>query len=1552
MRLSSFKPHCRQTPQRAATPPRPAYEPLSPILSPSEPSLVNPAGGKHKLTGLHGNGAGGDSTHNLTVRGEVGHPHLQLSSPPGPNHNPPPPSAPLPLPHSQYSPAHGSPIETLANAAVSHVRPGSSYATVPHHRPYAVVQPPAAAVNPHYPLTGHAFQPPYTDYTYEERPSKRARSEFLPSPQNDRTGQQHSRPATSHIPQWSYNVEHMVDNGLRMYHDNHAASSATDDNNSKRLSDAQLLLDFAVSVSHSTLPRTETSRRWSVSHQQQVYVFPPMENAEAARPRLGTAYSEAMLPEQQQQHHPHYPAPLPFPLPTDRVSMPVPDQFLVVAAEPTPVAPAIQTRTPPEESLSASTLHAEDDGDNNEGKRPKKHQGWPKGKPRGPRNSVGTSKRKKMISKPKTTTLTAVPSGATTSTIPGPLHSPQSLPAEHHDARSSANAVPAPAPAFEPSSQDLDLRTRRHSFSFSNASMPSVPTCHENPTSHLHRAQSVPLGTSVDIILPTNHTTRSGEQHHEEEEMGQTTICGGCNSSDSHTMIGDGEQWISCDGCKGWFHFVCAGFKSEREVREIDKFYCDGCQPKFGNTTKVRKSGRSHRTVDYAGLNEGIMKTSDDNPEHHYIQAFKNGDLTFTPEGFARLPPECVTADFIEKMNAFTEPIVIPAALNPRPRRLPTDDATFGKDQPIEPDEEQYGFDMVPDDGQDKIDMVIPEGLTVRRVSELYGPHETVPVIDVKAQEGEDKRWTMAKWADYYEQQGEKPVRNVISLEVSRSKLGRLIRRPKVVRDMDLQDSIWPDDDHVHAPPVQFYCLMSVADCYTDFHIDFGGSSVYYHIVKGRKTFFFIPPTKQNLKKYEDWCLSPTQSHEFLGLQVKECYRVDLFPGDTMLIPSGWIHAVWTPADSLVIGGNYLTRIHYGMQIKVVEIEKNTKVAPKFRYPFFQKIMWLSLLRYLEEDPTPAEIEELLLAGGQFSRTVPVYCEPNKFGHNSHEGRENYNRRYYPKAELDGLPDLLNYIWRTVMISLGKIEGISQQVRNAVIRSIPKGHGEPLVLARRFAIWVSWKRGNEVIPQWAHLDASLPEGQDSKGERKVSAAQAKRMERESLREVLKASTPRNVRTRGSETSPPSNTDVPNRNLPATPGTSVLPLTGFLRPSREHITTPKTSQLGPKRIACDACRKRRIRCKHKDVVTQHAPANGVSPGTSSSLTTPSSTMTASLAVLAKRRESDVDIATGPLSNSSGSGDGSVILNGGPVSTDLNADAFTNKSGRVKACADCRKSKRRCIHDENGNIDPIKASETPVPRGSASKKRRVSENDEGELLNKKIKRESFAGIISGEVSHYNRYPLARPAPASSPQEDIAVHSAQQALDLTAHEDSAPVDSEILESLNGRHGSETPSYAQHRESVVSSIEHHPGESMEGVEGSDRIDPQLLGFDPQTPAMRSFHAPNRISPKLTHSVSPCQRQNSSTVTPASPSMARPIPINLTPRKKSQTPRGSGRTSSTPESGVGRRDSKGNIKLEAKSEPRSRAMPLNDTHDPDEASLALALQLQKEEHGLRRRSR
>jgi len=148
-------------------------------------------------------------------------------------------------------------------------------------------------------------------------------------------------------------------------------------------------------------------------------------------------------------------------------------------------------------------------------------------------------------------------------------------------------------------------------------------------------------------------------------------------------------------------------------------------------------------------------------------------------------------------------------------------------------------------------------------------------------------------------------------------------------------------------PKVQKYCLMSVQGCWTDFHIDLGGTSVWYHILKGKKIFFLIPPTDENLRHYEEWVLSGKQSHTFFGEMVESCCRIELVTGNTFFIPSGWIHAVYTPEDSLVLGGNFIHSYAVEKQLQVAHIEEITHVPQKFRFPFFTEMLWYMLDRYI-----------------------------------------------------------------------------------------------------------------------------------------------------------------------------------------------------------------------------------------------------------------------------------------------------------------------------------------------------------------------------------------------------------------------------------------------------------------------------------------------------------------------------------------------------------------------------------------------------------------------------
>jgi len=78
-------------------------------------------------------------------------------------------------------------------------------------------------------------------------------------------------------------------------------------------------------------------------------------------------------------------------------------------------------------------------------------------------------------------------------------------------------------------------------------------------------------------------------------------------------------------------------------------------------------------------------------------------------------------------------------------------------------------------------------------------------------------------------------------------------------------------EEHVKCQPrVSMFLLMGMAQSYTDFHVDFGGSSVWYHVLRGQKVrrllsiyyfinlkklnilqvFYVLPPTEKNLDAF------------------------------------------------------------------------------------------------------------------------------------------------------------------------------------------------------------------------------------------------------------------------------------------------------------------------------------------------------------------------------------------------------------------------------------------------------------------------------------------------------------------------------------------------------------------------------------------------------------------------------------------------------------------------------------------------------------------------------
>ncbi|KAF9452791.1 jumonji superfamily protein [Macrolepiota fuliginosa MF-IS2] len=408
----------------------------------------------------------------------------------------------------------------------------------------------------------------------------------------------------------------------------------------------------------------------------------------------------------------------------------------------------------------------------------------------------------------------------------------------------------------------------------------------------------------------------SPDTHRPQESPSQLRdeTCPACVPGESNALNSfEKERWVRCDACKTWYHWRCVG--QGDDIDGIDKWFCQKCieeKPSRTITRKAptRKSSRKRTQRDYANLDSGVSFDP-----ARWPQMLEEKDTKGDP--FRRMHGGDLGLPWLEKdETAMREPIVI--------------------------------------EKPDGLGMKMPSNtLTVDDVAELVGEDTPVEVIDVTTQ-STAPGWTLEKWAEYMELEPEKrdKILNVISLEISSTKLADMILPPRLVRDLDWVENYWPitrkGKGHAY-PKVQLYCLMGVATAWTDWHIDFAGSSVYYHILRGSKIFYFIRPTPANLLAYERWSGTELQYQSWLGDMVDEVYKVELKEGNTMIIPSGWIHAVYTPVDTMVFGGNFLHSYSIQTQLRVRNIEIATSVPKKFRFPLFSKLCWYVGDKYLRD---------------------------------------------------------------------------------------------------------------------------------------------------------------------------------------------------------------------------------------------------------------------------------------------------------------------------------------------------------------------------------------------------------------------------------------------------------------------------------------------------------------------------------------------------------------------------------------------------------------------------
>jgi len=281
-------------------------------------------------------------------------------------------------------------------------------------------------------------------------------------------------------------------------------------------------------------------------------------------------------------------------------------------------------------------------------------------------------------------------------------------------------------------------------------------------------------------------------------------------------------------------------------------------------------------------------------------------------------------------------------------------------------------------DTQDGLELSLPDGsFSLQEVVQIIGPDYMLDVIDSRRQMS--LKMTAEEFCRLATRSTEHDsIYNCISLEVSQTELDKRVRPPAIVNKLSWVDKCWPRDEQ-DRPRVSKYCLMSMEGSYTDFHVDFGGTSVWYHVIKGSKVFYVIEPTQEHLKEYEKWMHLNNHSEVFLGDIIPKCYRVDVKEGNTLLIPSGWIHAVLTPSDSIVFGGNFLHSLDMAMQLGIHEMELRIRTPDKFQFPYFEVTHWYAtpfLVKMLQDNQVPPKhlvqgIEALLPVLSKWAASKP-----------------------------------------------------------------------------------------------------------------------------------------------------------------------------------------------------------------------------------------------------------------------------------------------------------------------------------------------------------------------------------------------------------------------------------------------------------------------------------------------------------------------------------------------------------------------------------------------------
>uniref|UniRef100_A0AC34FGI8 JmjC domain-containing protein n=1 Tax=Panagrolaimus sp. ES5 TaxID=591445 RepID=A0AC34FGI8_9BILA len=210
--------------------------------------------------------------------------------------------------------------------------------------------------------------------------------------------------------------------------------------------------------------------------------------------------------------------------------------------------------------------------------------------------------------------------------------------------------------------------------------------------------------------------------------------------------------------------------------------------------------------------------------------------------------------------------------------------------------------------------------ITVDDIVQFVGPDEVMDVFDVHTQVTESMK--MKTFGEKWNSSNRERILNSISLKISPA--NPFFHCPEFIKSISWQQKITTLPKCMQLKDVDYhhYCLMTMGGSFTNFHADYSGSSAYLYCYKGHKIFYLIEPTEKNMEEYSHWDREASTTPFILDSELRASIKqVVLQEGETLYLPGGYFHAVFTPEDSITFSGNFLHEHNIPIQLKVHSID-------------------------------------------------------------------------------------------------------------------------------------------------------------------------------------------------------------------------------------------------------------------------------------------------------------------------------------------------------------------------------------------------------------------------------------------------------------------------------------------------------------------------------------------------------------------------------------------------------------------------------------------------------